>query len=194
MCHIGTSQGTPVMRSFSKRSSTQLATATLLLGSLTLAGAAQAAVEVSSDGLSYSDVIPALRYDQSGKYVLIKTNVNASALEDLPKIVKDNTAELENQKRSLNEQARQLEELKRNSGSSSTSSSKEIDELKRTIKEQQSDLRDLGKQVEELKRNNGSSSSSNNSEISSLKRELSDQDREIDQLKRTVEDLSRKVK
>jgi len=182
------------MRSFSKRSSTQLATATLLLGSLTLAGAAQAAVEVSSDGLSYSDVIPALRYDQSGKYVLIKTNVNASALEDLPKIVKDNTAELENQKRSLNEQARQLEELKRNSGSSSTSSSKEIDELKRTIKEQQSDLRDLGKQVEELKRNNGSSSSSNNSEISSLKRELSDQDSEMSQLKRTVEELSRKVK
>ena len=182
------------MRSFSKRSSTQLATATLLLGSLTLAGAAQAAVEVSSDGLSYVDVIPALRYDQSDKYVLVKTHINASALEDLPKTVKDNAAELENQKRTLSEQARQIEELKHNSGSSSTSSSREIDELKRTIKKQESDLKDLGKQVEELKRNSGSSSSSSNSEISSLKRELSDQDSEMSQLKRTVEELSRKVK
>ncbi|WP_420235247.1 hypothetical protein ACN079_14310 [Pseudomonas sp. ABY48] len=182
------------MRSFSKRSSTRLANATLLLGSLTLAGAAQAAVEVASGGLSYTDVIPALRYDQFDKYVLVKTNVSASALEDLPKTVKNNTGELENQKRTLSEQARQIEELKRNSGSSSTSSSREIDELKRTIKEQERDLNDLGKQVEELKRNSGSSSSSSNSEISSLKRELSDQDREMDQLKRTVEELSRKVK
>ncbi|MEX0166867.1 hypothetical protein MRBLPD1_005432 [Pseudomonas brassicacearum] len=182
------------MRSFSKRSSTRLATATLLLGSLTLTGVAQAAVEVSSDGPSSDDAIPALRYDRFDKYVLVKTNVSVSALENLPKTVKNNAEELESQKRVLSEQARQIEELKRNSGSSSTSSSKEIDELKRTIKEQERDLNDLGKQVEELKRNSGSSSSSSNSEISSLKRELSDQDREMDQLKRTVEDLSRKVK
>ncbi|MCM2462243.1 hypothetical protein ACIPQ1_23625 [Pseudomonas sp. LARHCG127] len=182
------------MRSFSKRSSTRLATATLLLGSLILAGVAQAAVEVSSDGPSDHDAIPALHYNQFDKYVLVKTNVSASALENLPKTVKNNADELENQKRTLSEQARQIEELKHNSGSSSTSSSREIDELKRTIKEQESDLKDLGKQVEELKRNSGSSSSSSNSEISSLKRELSDQDNEMDQLKRTVEELSRKVK
>nr|BFE91525.1 hypothetical protein GCM10020185_20610 [Pseudomonas brassicacearum subsp. brassicacearum] len=174
---------------------TRLATATLLLGSLTLVDAAQAAVEVSSDGPSSDDAIPALRYDRFDKYVLVKTNVSVSALEKpAKKTVKNNAEELENQKRVLSEQARQIEELKRNSGSSSTSSSKEIDELKRTIKEQERDLNDLGKQVEELKRNSGSSSSSSNSEISSLKRELSDQDREMDQLKRTVEDLSRKVK
>ncbi|WP_335943901.1 hypothetical protein [Pseudomonas sp. G166] len=182
------------MRSFSKRSSTRLATAALLLGSLTLAGAAQAAVEVSSATPSYDDAIPALHHDQFDKYKLVKTNVSASALESLPKTVKNNTDELENQKRVLGEQARQIEELKRNSGSSSNSSSKEIDELKRTIKEQEDDLKDLGKQVEELKRNSGSSSSSSNSEISSLKRELSDQDSQMDQLKRTVEELSRKVK
>ncbi|AMZ72675.1 MULTISPECIES: hypothetical protein [Pseudomonas] len=182
------------MRSFSKRSSIPLATATLLLGSLTLTDVAQAAVEVSSDGPSYHDFIPALHYDQSDKYKLVKTDVSASVLESLPKSVKNNTDELENQKRTLSEQAGQIEELKRNSGSSSSSSSKEIDELKRTIKEQERDLNDLGKQVEELKRNSGSSSSSSNSEISSLKRELSDQDREMDQLKRTVEELSRKVK
>jgi len=182
------------MRSFSKRSSIQLVTATLLLGSLTLTDVTQAAVEVSSDGPSDNDAIPALHYDQFDKYKLVKTDVSASLLESLPKTVKSNADELEIQKRTLSEQARQIEELKRNSGSSSTSSSKEIDELKRTIKEQERDLNDLGKQVEELKRNSGSSSSSSNSEISSLKRELSDQDREMDQLKRTVEELSRKVK
>ncbi|MHA6790860.1 hypothetical protein ACWA6H_24530 [Pseudomonas bijieensis] len=181
------------MHSFSKRSSTRLATATLLLGSLSLAGLAQAAVEVSSGTPLPSDTIPVLR-NSFDKDVLIKTNISVGDLENLPEAVKDNAAELENQKRTLSEQARLIEEFKRNSGSSSTSSSKEIDELKRTIKEQQDDLKDLGKQVEELKRNSGSSSSSSNSEISSLKRELTDQDNEMDKLKRTVEELSRKVK
>ncbi|MDO7897338.1 hypothetical protein [Pseudomonas citrulli] len=182
------------MRSFPKRSSTLLTTTALLLGSLSLAGVAQAAVDVSSDGPSYDDAIPALHHVDFDKYKLLKTNVTASTLENLPKAVKNNTDELENQKRTLGEQARQIEELKRNGGSSASSSSKEIDDLKRTVKEQERDLNDLGKQVEELKRNSGSSSSSSNSEISSLKRELSDQDREMDQLKRTVEELSRKVK
>ncbi|WP_053213285.1 hypothetical protein [Pseudomonas sp. Q12-87] len=181
------------MRSFSKRSSTRLATVTFLLGNLTLIGAAQAAVEVISDFPLFSDTIPALRYSND-KYTLVNTNVSVTALEKLPKAVEDNASELENQKRTLSDQARLIEEFKRNSGSSSSSSSKEIEDLKRTVKEQERDLNDLGKQVEELKRNSGSSSSSNNNEISSLKRELSDQDREMDQLKRTVEELSRKVK
>jgi len=193
MCHIVTSQGTPVMRSFSKLSSAQLATAALLLGSLTLASAAQAAVEVTSDPSMYSDKISAL-HNSFGKDTLVRTSVSIDDLENLQKTVKANATELESQKRTLSEQARQIEELTRNSGSSSNSSSKEIDDLKRTINEQERDLNNLGKQVEELKRNNGSSSSSNNSEISSLKREISDQDRAMDQLKRTVEDLSRKVK
>jgi predicted RNase H-like nuclease (RuvC/YqgF family) len=193
MCHIGTSQGTLVMRSILKLSSTRLTRMVLLLGGLASASITQAAVEVTSDLPLPYDTIPALRYSND-KYTLVKTKVDVTALEKLPKAVEDNATELEHQKRTLNEQARLIEEFKRNSGSSSTSSSKEIDELKRTIKEQERDLNDLGKQVEELKRNSGSSSSSSNSEISSLKRELSDQDREMDQLKRTVEDLSRKVK
>jgi methyl-accepting chemotaxis protein len=193
MCHIGTSQGTPVMRSFSKLSSTRLAAATLLLGSLTLASAAQAAVEVASDPSLYSDKISAL-HNSYGKDTLVRTSVSIDDLENLQKTVKANASELESQKRTISEQARQIEELKRNSGSSTSSSSKEIDDLKRTVNEQERDLNTLTKQVEELKRNSGSSSSSNNSEISSLKREISDQDRAMDQLKRTVEELSRKVK
>lgn len=182
-----------MMRSLAKRSSARFATTSLLLGSLTLIGAAQAAVEVSSGTPLSSDTIPLLR-NSFGKDVLIKTNISVGDLEKLPEAVKDNTAELDSQKRTLGEQARQIEELKRNSGSNSTSSSKEIDDLKRIIKEQERDLNDLGEQVEELKRNSGSSSSSSSSEISSLKRELSDQDNEMTQLKRTVEELSSKVK
>ncbi|MCO8312420.1 hypothetical protein [Pseudomonas mandelii] len=181
------------MRSFSKLLSAQLATATLLLGSLSLTSAAQAAVEVTSDPALYSDKISAL-HNSFGKDTLVRTSVSIDDLESLQKTVKANATELESQKRTLSEQARQIEELKRNSGSSSNSSSKEIDDLKRTVNEQERDLNNLGKQVEELKRNSGSSSSSNNSEISSLKGEISEQDRAMDQLKRTVEDLSRKVK
>ena len=94
----------------------------------------------------------------------------------------------------LSDQARQIEELKRSNGTNSSSGSKEMDELKRTFKEQERDLDNQRKQIEELKRSSGSSSSSSNSEISNLKRDISEQDRTIDQLKRTVEELSRKVK
>ena len=87
-----------------------------------------------------------------------------------------------------------IEELKRSSGSSSSSSGKELDELKTKVKEQDRELETLGRQVEELKRNSGSSSNSSSSEISNLKQKINDQDRAMDQLKRTVEDLSRKVK
>lgn len=94
----------------------------------------------------------------------------------------------------LSDQARQIEELKRSSGTSSSSSNKDIDELKRTVKEQERQLDNQSKQIEDLKRSSGSSSSSSSSEISNLKRDISEQDRTIDQLKRTVEELSRKVK
>jgi len=193
MCHIGTSQGNPVMRSFSVLSSFHVGVATLLLGNMILAGTAQAAVVTDSGYTLPTDTIPALR-NSFNNDVLFKTNISVGVLEELPKNVKANTTELEEQKRTLAEQARQIEELKRNNGSSSSSSSREIEELKRTVKEQEQELRDLGKQVEDLKRNSGSSSSSNSSEISTLKQALNDQDREMDQLKRTVEELSRKVK
>ncbi|MGN8343473.1 hypothetical protein ACLEJQ_07685 [Pseudomonas sp. SMV71] len=181
------------MRSFSALSSFHVGVASLLLGSMISSGTARAAVETESGYTLSSDTIPALRSSINNN-VLLKTSISVGVLEELPKNVKANTTELEEQKRTLADQARQIEELKRNSGSSSSSSNKEIEELKRTVKEQEQDLRDLGKQVEELKRNSGTSSNSNSSEISTLKRDLSDQDREIDQLKRTVEELSRKVK
>jgi predicted RNase H-like nuclease (RuvC/YqgF family) len=181
------------MRSFPRLTSIRLVTATLLLGSLALASAAQAAVEISSSFPEPSDEIPALR-SSFGNDVFYKTGISIDNLKDTRQTAKANATELESQKRTLAEQGRQIEELKRNGGSSANSSSREIEDLKRTIKEQERDLNDLGKQVEELKRNSGSSSSSSNSEISTLKGKISDQDREMDQLKRMVEELSRKVK
>ncbi|MDB5980074.1 MAG: hypothetical protein JWQ69_1089 [Pseudomonas sp.] len=182
------------MRMFSKLSSTPFATgmAALLLGTLALPVTAQA-IELSSDSPSYGDTLVA-RHNAYGKVVLVNTNLGVSDLEKLQGSVKTNTTEIDSLKKTISDQARLIDEFKRNSGSSSSSSSNEISSLKRTVDEQDKDLKKLASQVEDLKRSAGSSSSSSSSDLSSLKREVSDQDRTIDQLKRTVEDLSRKVK
>ncbi|MCU0089054.1 hypothetical protein N8H72_03720 [Pseudomonas koreensis] len=167
------------MRSFSKISSVVSATTlTALLGTLALPASAMA-VELSSSSPSYGDQISAIHND-FGKDVVIKSGIGVE--------------ELKKMRDTINEQSRQIEEFKRSSGSSSSSSGREIEDLKNKVKEQDHQLDTLGRQVEDLKRNSGSSSSSNNSEISSLKQKLNDQDRAMDQLKRTVEELSRKVK
>ncbi|WP_207865170.1 hypothetical protein [Pseudomonas sp. 58(2021)] len=167
------------MRSFSKISSVVSATAlTVLLGTLAPLTSAMA-VELSGSSPSYGDEISAIHND-FGKDVVIKSGIGVD--------------ELKKMRDTVNDQSRQIEELKRSSGSSSSSSGREIDDLKSKVKEQERQLDTLGRQVEDLKRNSGSSSSSSNSEISSLKQKLNDQDRAMDQLKRTVEELSRKVK
>ena len=180
MCHTGMPFGTSPMRSASKLSFVLSATAmTTLLGALALPATALASIGLSSNYSSTYGKVAAVQ-NENGENVIVKTNVEVGELEKMRDTLKDQTS--------------QIEELKRSSGSSSSSSSKEIDELKRTVKEQDRELENLRKQMEELKRNSGSSSSSSNNEISNLKREVSDQDRTIDQLKRTVEDLARKVK
>jgi len=168
------------MRSFSKLSSVLSATAmTTLLGVLALPGTALASIELSNDSASSTDKLIVI-HNEYGKAVLVKTDLSIGELKQMEQMI--------------NNQSRQIDALKSNSGSGSSSSSREVDELKNKVKEQERELDNLGRQVEELKRNNGSSSSSSNSEIANLKREISDQDREVDQLKRTVDDLSRKVK
>lgn len=182
------------MRIFSKLPSTLFATgmAALLLANL-LPAAAQAGIELSTDNPSYSDKLTAI-HSSFGEQVLVRTDFSIDTMEKLQSTVKTNATEINELKKTIREQAQLIEELKRNSGSNSTSSSNELSNLKRTVNQQENDLKNLGKQVEDLKRNAGSSSSSSSSELSSLKREVSDQDRALDQLKRTVEDLSRKVK
>lgn len=191
MCHIGTSQGTQVMRNFPKLSSTLFATgmAALLLGNLALANTAQA-IELSSDSPSFNDTLTAT-HTSYGKTVLVKTNLEVSELGDLRGTVKTNKAEIDKLKTTVSEQARLIEELRRNTGTSTGSSSNEISNLKRTVEEQDKDLKNLAKQMEEFKRNTGSSSSSSSSEVSNLKRTVSDQDNDLKKLASQVEDLKR---
>ena len=164
------------MRSFSKISA--VASTTAFVAALALPASAMA-VELSSSSPSYGDKVSLIHNDY-GKDVVIKSDISIDELQKMRDTLKD--------------QSRQIEELKRSGGSSSNSSSRELDELKNKVKEQDRELETLGRQVEDLKRNSGSSSNSSSSEISNLKQKVNDQDRAMDQLKRTVEDLSRKVK
>ncbi|MHC8392809.1 hypothetical protein ACYZT8_03995 [Pseudomonas sp. LB3P93] len=185
------------MRNFSKLPSSLFATgmAALLLGSLALPNSAQAGLEYKSDGANSSDKLLAY-HNYYGTYVMARSDVSADDVEQLQRIVKTNTAEIETLKKTVSEQARLIEEFKKNTGSSSSSNASEVDKLKRTVSEQDNGLKKLASQMDDLKRTSGSnsSSSSSSSDLSSLKREVSDQDNQLDQLKRTVEDLSRKVK
>ncbi|MFJ3372371.1 hypothetical protein [Pseudomonas sp. NPDC086251] len=183
------------MRNFPKLSSTLFATglAALLLGNLALPNSAQASLEYNSDSADSSDNFLTF-HNTYGKDVMAKSRISVDDVEKLMNTVKTNTAEIDTLKKTVSDQARLIEELKRNSGTSSSSSSSEISNLKRTVEEQDKDLNKLASQVEDLKRSAGSSSSSSSSDLSNLKREVSDQDNQLDQLKRTVEDLSRKVK
>ncbi|MCL5226372.1 hypothetical protein M4Z12_09735 [Pseudomonas sp. In614] len=191
MCHIGTPQGTQVMRNFPKLSSSLFATgmAALLLGNLALTNTAQA-IELSSESTSYNDTLVAL-HNSYGKSVLVNTSLSVDELEKLQGTAKSNAAEIETLKKTVSEQTRLIEELRRNTGTSTGSSTNEISSLKRTVEEQDKNLKDLAKQMEEFKRNTGSSSSSSSSEVSNLKREVSDQDNDLKKLASQVEDLKR---
>lgn len=164
------------MRSFSKISA--VVSTSALITALVVPASAMA-IELSNTSQSTGDKV-SLVHNDYGKEVVIRSDISID--------------ELKKMRDTVGEQSRQIEELKRSSGTSSTSNGKEIDELQNKVKEQDRKLETLGRQVEELKRNSGSSSNSNSSEISSLKQKINDQDRAMDQLKRTVEDLSRKVK
>jgi cell division protein FtsL len=183
------------MSSLAKRSSALLATSTavVLLGSLALSSTAQAGLEFSSDSSSSSDKFLTF-HNLYGKDVMTRSDISIDMVTQLQSNAKTNTADIENLEKTVKEQTRLIEELKKNAGSSSSSSASEVSDLKRTVSAQNSELKRLASQVEDLKRSAGSSSSSSSSDLSSLKREVSDQDKQLDQLKRTVDDLSRKVK
>ncbi|MDD2054723.1 hypothetical protein NPS46_19415 [Pseudomonas putida] len=155
----------------------------LMLGTMLVCGSALADIEVSNMSASSYDNVAVTHLEPGGRYTLRSSGFD---VDDLKKM----QATLDGLQRSKDEQARQLADLKRNT--SSSVSSGELSDLKRTVKDQQGEIGNLRKQVEELKRSSGSSSSS--SELSSLKRTVSDQDRELQNLKRSLDDLSRKVK
>ena len=166
----------------------------LLLGGLALP--AQAAVEVDSLSASGFDHLAATHGGSGSGYSLRNSDFTVDDLQKMQNQQKRNADELESLKKIINDQARVIEELKRNSGASSNSSSNSSDlsGLKRSVSDQDRAIEKLASQVDDLKRSSGSSSSSSSSELSSLKRDVSDQQRDLESLKRNVDDLSRKVK
>ncbi|MHC8290561.1 hypothetical protein ACYZUD_27900 [Pseudomonas sp. XS1P51] len=180
------------MRIFSKLPSTLFATgmAALLLGNLALANTAQASLEFTSDNPSYSDKFLVF-HNLYGKDVMVRSNISIEGVETLLRTVKTNTDDIKELQENLKEQARFIEELKRNNGTSSSSSASEIANLKQTASGQDKDLKELTKQLEELKRNSGSNSSSNSSEVANLKRTVSEQETGLKNLASQIDDLKR---
>ncbi|MGP0014718.1 hypothetical protein [Pseudomonas sp.] len=168
----------------------------LLLGGMVLP--AQAAVEVDSLSASGFDHLAATHGGTGSGHSLRSTDFTVDDLQKMQSQQKHNADELESLKKIINDQARVIEELKRNSGASSSSSSSsnssDLSGLKRSVSDQDRTIEKLASQVDDLKRSSGSSSSSSSSELSSLKRDVSDQQRDLESLKRNVDDLSRKVK
>ncbi|WP_256262479.1 hypothetical protein [Pseudomonas gingeri] len=116
-----------------------------------LALAAQAAVEVDSLSAGGSDPIAAT-HRGAGEYTLRNASFTVGDLQKMQDQQQRNTAELEKLKRTINDQARTIEELKRGSGSSSSSSSSELSSLKRDVGDQGRDLDNLKRKVEDLSR------------------------------------------
>ncbi|WP_085631750.1 hypothetical protein [Pseudomonas sp. R16(2017)] len=164
------------MRSLSKLSSVVSTTAmTALLGALALPGNAMA-IELSDRLPGYGDSVPAIHND-NGKTVIVRTDIS---LDELKKM-----------RDTLGDQTRQLEELKRSSGSSASAGSRETDQLKEQVKKQDGELDTLRRQMEELKRSSGSSSSAGSRDTDELRNKVKEQDRELDNLRRQVEELKR---
>lgn len=122
------------MRSFLKISS--IVSTTALIAALALPVSAMA-VELSNSSPSYGDRVPLIHNDY-GKDVVIRSDISIDELKKMRDTVSD--------------QSRQIEELKRNSGSSSNSSSSEISNLKQKINDQDRAMDQLKRTVEDLSR------------------------------------------
>jgi methyl-accepting chemotaxis protein len=99
---------------------------TALFAVLALPASAMAA-ELSNSSPSYGDKVLLIHNDY-GKEVIIKGDLSNDELKKL--------------RDTVSEQTRQIEELKRSSGSNSSSSSKEIDDLQNKVKDLESEAED----------------------------------------------------
>ena len=100
-------------------------------------------MQATLDGLQRS------RDEQARQLADLKRNTSASVssseLSDLKRTVKDQQGEIGNLRK-------QVEELKRTSGSSSSSSSSELSSLKRTVSDQDRELQNLKRSLDDLSR------------------------------------------
>ncbi|GFM83723.1 hypothetical protein PSCICN_44150 [Pseudomonas cichorii] len=165
----------------------------LLIGGLAFSNA-NAAVELDSSRASSSDNIVTSFTEFGRGTALRNSDFTVGNIQEIRAGTNSNTRELESLKKVVEEQAKAIEELKRNSkasASSSSSSDSEISTLKRKLDEQSRSIDKFEGQVNDLKRSSGSSSSSSSSELSSLKSKVDEQGRDVARLEGQVNDLKR---
>ncbi|MGC6371947.1 hypothetical protein [Pseudomonas sp. K2I15] len=168
--------------------------ASLLIGAMAPLAQAASPARWGDFGASAGDKITASSWGAGGEYFLHSSDISVGDIQAMRDALKRNDTEMQNLKSKLDSQTRALEDLKKNTGSSSGSSDGQLSELKRTVSDQKSTIDKLKSEIDDLKRNSSSSSSSSSSELSSLKSTVSDQKRSLEDLKRSVDTLSSKVK
>ncbi|WP_421551718.1 hypothetical protein [Pseudomonas yamanorum] len=168
--------------------------ASLLIGAMAPSVQAASPVRWGDFGASDGDKLTASSWGTGGEYFLHSSNISVGDIQAMRDLLKRNDSEIQSLESKLDGQARALEDLKKNTGSSSSSSDGQLSELKRTVSDQKNTIDKLKSEIEDLKRNSSSSSNSSSSELSSLKSTVSDQKRSLEDLKRSVDTLSSKVK
>ncbi len=122
------------------------ATCTLAL----LGSTAQAAVEFDDATPSSYDKLGTVHRTPSGDISLRSSDFSSEDLQKLRDALKNTSAEVEKLKRTVDDQARTIADLKRNNGSSSNSG--DLFDIKRELRNQGSDLQRLQRDVDHLNR------------------------------------------
>ncbi|MDF0732722.1 hypothetical protein P0Y43_18710 [Pseudomonas entomophila] len=162
---------------------------------------------------AYNATLLLVEPQAGGGNLMTDSRINLDELKKTLQQQADATSLLAKLARTVEEQARQIDELKRSGGQDNASLQRRVEEqgkqlellkrggndsskdtagLQRQVEEQKRALAQLQRTVDELSRKAGSSSSS--SELNSLSRSVSEQDRKLDNLRRSVEDLGRRIK
>ena len=168
--------------------------ASLLIGAMAPSVQAASPARWGEFGASVGNKLTASSSGAGGEYFLHPSDISVGDIQDMRDLLKRNDSEIQSLESKLDGQARALEDLKKNTGSSSSSSDGQLSELKRTVSDQKNTIDKLKSEIEDLKRNSSSNSNSSSSELSSLKSTVSDQKRSLEDLKRSVDTLSSKVK
>ncbi|MBC3948683.1 hypothetical protein [Pseudomonas folii] len=116
------------------------------------------------------------------------------SLQQLQEDSRQNASELAALKETVKAQSRLIEELKRNNGTTTQSSTADVSDLKSKMDEQNRTISKLQSQLSDLQRNSGPNSTSSSSEISSLQQEITNLRSSVGRLESLVSSLNSKVK
>ena len=167
---------------------TVLGAALLMPGSGAQAASEPTRIVMGPFSAVYNDAILAGASEAGRTYTVRSAGFTVNDLQQMKKNLDDNSralAELQSLKQTVSEQVRQIEALKRDTGSIHSTGSNELSRLTRTTEEQKKELDKLAQQVEVLKRNAGAT------DVTALKNTLDSQARTLQKLDREVQDLKR---